>query len=196
MWYAFGITAYDSNQEVIEDPSIGVLQPYYKSWGIKEGVGSVDFEPLPTRKCTEAELHVNDQSDPNSKFFKAHELSQGDQAFYYKKLKCLNMDHIEVQGDYNSPRTRSFVLLFERCDNSTYTGPGFCKSDEYITNWLKRKFIFMVHNQKRFSTLDYKENKVTDETQSVWLPINSQIREEAVYKVQLMDLYLQDNNRY
>ena len=54
----------------------------------------------------------------------------------------------------------------------------------------------MVHNQKRFSTLDYKENKVTDETRSVWLPINSQLREEAVYKVQLMDLYLQDNNQY
>ena len=106
------------------------------------------------------------------------------------------MDHIEVQGDYNSPRTRSFVLLFERCDNTTYTGPGTCKSDDYITNWLRRKFVFMVVNQKRFSTLDYKENKVTTETRSVWYPINSQLREEAVYKVQLMDLHLQDNNHY
>ena len=25
LWYAFGITAYDSNQESIEDPSIGTL---------------------------------------------------------------------------------------------------------------------------------------------------------------------------
>ena len=48
LMYAFGITAYDSNREPIEDPSIGVLKPYYKSWGIHEG-GGVHFEELPTR---------------------------------------------------------------------------------------------------------------------------------------------------
>ena len=46
LMYAFGISAYDDNPEPIEDPSIGVLKPYYKSWGIKEG-GGIDFEPLP-----------------------------------------------------------------------------------------------------------------------------------------------------
>lgn len=59
LMFAFGITAYDSNPEPIEDPSIGVLKPYYKSWGLKSGIGGVDFEPLPTRECTMAELHVN-----------------------------------------------------------------------------------------------------------------------------------------
>ena len=34
MWYAFGITAYDDNPEIIEDPSIGVLNAYYKTWGL------------------------------------------------------------------------------------------------------------------------------------------------------------------
>ena len=53
----------------------------------------------------------------------------------------------------------------------------------------------MVHNQKRFSTLDFKENKVTEETRSVWLPVSSQVREENVYKVKIIDLYLQDSNR-
>ena len=37
LFYAFGITAYDSNDQPIEDPTYGVLKPYYKSWGIKEG---------------------------------------------------------------------------------------------------------------------------------------------------------------
>ena len=37
--FAFGLTQYDSDPESIEDPSIGVLRPYYKSWGIK-GDGS------------------------------------------------------------------------------------------------------------------------------------------------------------
>lgn len=30
LWFAFGVTAYDSNREWIEDPSIGVLSPGYK----------------------------------------------------------------------------------------------------------------------------------------------------------------------
>ena len=42
LMYSFGITAYDSNRESIEDPSIGVLKPYYKSWGLV-GDGGVDF---------------------------------------------------------------------------------------------------------------------------------------------------------
>lgn len=93
--YAFGITSYDSNQESIEDPSIGVLKPYYKSWGIK-GNGGVDFEELPTRKCTEAEFHVNEKSDPNSKFFKPHPNHGSVIAFYHKKLKCLDVDAVQV----------------------------------------------------------------------------------------------------
>jgi len=53
--YAFGITAYDSNQEPIEDPTYGVLKPYYKSWGIK-GTAGADFEPVPYHSCTPSEL--------------------------------------------------------------------------------------------------------------------------------------------
>lgn len=94
--YAFGITAYDSNPEPIEDPSIGVLKAYYKSWGIKAGIGGVDFEPLPTRQCTNAELHIKNETDPESKFFKPHPNSIGDLSFYSKKLKCLDVDHVRV----------------------------------------------------------------------------------------------------
>ena len=54
---AFGITAYDSNAESIDDPSMGLLKPYYKTWGLHEG-GGVFFETLKYRNCTEGELHV------------------------------------------------------------------------------------------------------------------------------------------
>ena len=89
--YAFGITAYDSNPDPIEDPSYGVVLPYYKSWGLKNSSG-VDFEPLPLRECTEAELHVNNETDPNSQFYKPHSSSVGDLSFYWKKLKCIDVD--------------------------------------------------------------------------------------------------------
>ena len=45
LMFAFAITEYDDNPEPIEDPSYGLVKAYYKSWGIKEGIG-VDFEEL------------------------------------------------------------------------------------------------------------------------------------------------------
>ena len=102
--YAFGISDYGSSQEPIEDPSYGVLLPYYKSWGgLREGVSGVDFEPLPTRECTEAEFHINNQTDPNSKFYAPFKSSVSDLEYYWKTLKCIDVDEITVQGDYNSP---------------------------------------------------------------------------------------------
>ena len=45
----------------------------------------------------------------------------------------------------------------------------------------------------RFSTREYATNqKVSQETRFEYIPVNSQIREEAVYKVRLTDLELQD----
>ena len=73
--FAFGVTAYDSETESIEDPTIGVLKPYYKSWGLVANGQSVDFEPLPTRECTKAELHVDGETSDDSTFFKPHQSS-------------------------------------------------------------------------------------------------------------------------
>ena len=80
---------------------------------------------------------------------------------------------MKVQGDYNSPTTRSFVLLFERCDNSTFTD-GVCKSNEYITQWLRRKFVVINANMERFSTRRFDDaTKITDEARFEYIPINS-----------------------
>ena len=69
--------------------------------------------------CSAAELHVNNQTDPDSQYYEPHANSQQDVSLYLKKLKCLDADSINVQGDFNSPNARSFVILFEKCDNST-----------------------------------------------------------------------------
>ena len=117
--YAFGITAYDRNREPIEDPSYGVLTPYYKSWGLK-GM-DVDFEELPTRDCSLRELHIEENNINSDKdeiadlekdegeggnFFLPSANSIKDLTFYSKKLKCLDKKSLQIQGDYNSPRTR------------------------------------------------------------------------------------------
>ena len=91
---AFGITVYDGNQEPIDDDTYGRLKAEYKTWGGLIPGKSVDFERLPTRRCTEAELHINGQSDENSLFFKPQAGSVGDMSFYWKKLQCVDFDAI------------------------------------------------------------------------------------------------------
>ena len=91
--YSFGITAYDGNRESIEDPSYGVVKPYYKTWGIK-GDSGTHFEELPTRECSEAEFHINGRTDSKSSFFKPASNQESDIAFYYKKLRCLEQESV------------------------------------------------------------------------------------------------------
>ena len=37
--FAFGITAYDSNQEVIEDPDYGEIKAKFYGWGLDDVMG-------------------------------------------------------------------------------------------------------------------------------------------------------------
>ena len=129
---------------------------------------------MPTRNCTKTELNINNETVSNSKFYEPHETSVSDLEFFFKKLKCLDVDHVEVQGDYNSPNARSFVILFVKCDKNSYKGPGKCKFDAQIKAWLARKFILVVMNNERFNTREYDtDKKVKKESRTNWIPINS-----------------------
>lgn len=58
---------------------------------------------------------------------------------------------------------------------------------------MQRKFVLIAHNTMRFSTRDFAdETKIANEVRLEWIQINTQQREEQVYKVQLTDLSLQD----
>ena len=97
-----------------------------------------------------------------------------------------------MQGDYNSVRHRSFFLGFEMCQ-STKENPIECKTDEEIYDWLKRKFIFSVVNTRRFVLEEFVENrKIKPEARTNWIPINSQFREEVIFKITKTLLSLQD----
>ena len=63
--FAFALTAYDGNDEPIEDPSIGVLRPYYRTWGLKDDIVGTSFESLSERACNKAELHIDDTVTAN-----------------------------------------------------------------------------------------------------------------------------------
>ena len=50
---AAAITAFDSNYTVTEDPTVGEVKFYLKSWSLDE---SLNFTKLKDRPCTEADF--------------------------------------------------------------------------------------------------------------------------------------------
>ena len=49
-----------------------------------------------------------------------------------------------------------------------------------------------MYNQRRFRLEAFNESKVVPESRTEWIPINTQIREEIVFKASLTQLDLQD----
>jgi len=103
---------------------------------------------------------------------------------------------MQIQGDYNSAVVRNFVIQFEKCDQAARLKKGImrpCKSDKEILKWLRQKYILTYTNQRRFVIEEYQnERKIVEESRTKWIPINSQLREDIVFKLQMTDLNLQD----
>lgn len=99
---------------------------------------------------------------------------------------------MSIQGDFNSWKAQSIALRFEKCEPKEGSDV-ICKSNEEIMKWLQRKFIVTMTNQRRFRLEEFsKEGKVVEEARTVWIPFNSQLREEIVYQISLSTLELQD----
>ena len=94
MQFAFGITAYDSNQEPIDDPTYGNVVARYASWGLGEGPGTTISDPIPMKECSDADLGItvgpdggeNNLDRSATRFYPAHASNIGDLTFFRKKL--------------------------------------------------------------------------------------------------------------
>ena len=84
---------------------------------------------------------------------------------------------LDVAGEYNSDSIRHLQIHFIKCNSSIRDD---CKSDEEITEWLKRKFIFVITNNERFVPTVYTDERVMRESVLIWHPIKSILREEVV----------------
>ena len=193
----FMLTAYDDEQESIEDPDYGRLVAKYQHWGGTD-VPTETAEEVPTYPCTTEQLglHPNGTlSGEPGQFYPVRPDSEEDVTYRFRKLRCFREERLVVHGDYNSARTRNLVLALELCDQEKRTkegDPRRCKSDEEINRWLRGKYLVLYHNSRRFRVEEYGEGKIVEESRTRYIPLNSQLREDYVYKVQLTDLQLQD----
>ena len=165
---AFGLTYYDSNQEMIIEPDYGEIIGRVKSWNNENGVV---WQYLDFRPCTQEELGISEVYDPDkAKFFPAHQNSQGFLNFYWKKLYCYD-DFVDQHGNYNSADFSGLQISFVKCDS---TIRDTCKSEEEIENFMRRMFILTLTNSIRFDQTDYKHKRAIPESRFMWHPIRSQ----------------------
>ena len=145
---AFGLTAFDTNPERVDDPRFGQLRARYVRWGFNE---TNRYKDLTSHPCTDEEKGVESRAG-NPRFYPIHDNSRNDTIFFGGKLDCLD-DKIELQGDYNSYKTSALQIVFEKCNNNSIPADAnfTCASEQEITDFLRRKFIIIYQNQIRFN---------------------------------------------
>ena len=162
------------------EPEYGVLKLVLKEYG--HGTTGTTFTEFETRPCNEEELGLGSHgyTDPKSKFYQM--TADHDVWFlsFYKKLQCTDVP-LDVSGNFNSNSIRHLQIHLVKCDSSIR---GDCKSDEEITEWLRRKFIIVMTNNERFDSTVYTDDRVVRESLFYWHPVKSTLREEIVNPIQ------------
>ena len=97
------------------------------------------------------------------------EASRDEVSFYSKKLNCVNEADLRIYGDYNSYKAQLFNIQFVKCHDK----PGFCKSDEEISEFLRNKYILLFYNQVRFDAKYYGSESIIAESRIKWLNFNT-----------------------
>ena len=108
----------------IEDPSIGTVEFYEKSW--KEDGSPLEFKKLKTRPCTLADFKGEAGASEDAPFFPMHFKSKSFKS-YVPKMKCVDED-FQVYGDFNTNIAQNFMVVFESCDPEMRT----CADDTTI----------------------------------------------------------------
>ena len=146
---AGGFVNYDGKKQRVEDPSIATIKFYQKSFNSTDPtMDGVKFKEIKTRFC---ELDDFDQDGKNekSKFYQTADHSVSDIDTYGIGLKCpVNPSELSVQGKYDASAARNLMIIVQKCDPKTSNVT--CKSEAFISEWLKYKFILIVSNQRKF----------------------------------------------
>ena len=124
-----------------------------------------------------------------SKFYRTHKNSKAFLEYYWRKLYCVD-EFIDIHGNYNSADASALQISFVKCDPSLRKT---CKSDEEITNFMKRLFMVHLNNSVRFDQIVYSDQKLAEESKFHWHPIRSTQKAEVIYEIENKELTLQDS---
>ena len=69
------------------------------------------------------------------------------------------------------------MLRFALCDDSAEDEEDkYCRPREEINNWLNRKFLLVLENQKTFNKDLIEDNKISSSSRLVWNVLSPQLR--------------------
>ena len=72
-------------------------------------------------------------------------------------------------------------------------GHDYCKKREEIIDWIQGKYIVLLFNQVRFEQEEFGTDTRVQEARILYIPVSSQVRQLIPFRVNVADLYLQDN---
>ena len=87
-----------------------------------------------------------------------------------KKFKCIDKKDTVIWGDYASPSGQSIAVRFRMCEGGPSNG---CETEEDIKNWLKPKFIVLLHNQRRFDNEGFYGEEAVEESMLIFIPVST-----------------------
>lgn len=97
---AIALSAYNSEREPFNDPSIGELVFKHYRWGMNaDGTLYSGKSRLESHPCSLEELGL-DENKSKSRFFPINGNFEASVEFYHKKFLCLNREDLVVYGDF------------------------------------------------------------------------------------------------
>ena len=177
------MTSYDRNPESIEDPEIGKLVFYYKSWDSNDPDGDLSFTEIPSEPCFDNAFNDEDR------FYPINQKNERDFEIYGQKMLC-PIKPIDLFGNFDSDASQNLMVAFVTCEPSeTQT----CKTQDEIEQWLKFKYIVVLENEKRFITHKFDEERIEQSSNLKWFPISQRNRIDYVKTLSRTDMQIDDS---
>ena len=96
----------DPSGPSIEDPEIGTIRMYIKTWDNFDAVtnGAISFREVTTRFCNEKDFQNKDGENPDSKFYVNDYFALHEIARHGHKLKCIDEEEgvVSLHGNYDT----------------------------------------------------------------------------------------------
>lgn len=98
---AAGLSTYSDSTEVIEDPSIGVVQFYWRRWS-NQSYESQN-SPIETQPCSPSNFTTKSDSEKETYFYPVREKDESNLRNHGHKLKCVSEPQkLAIWGNYDS----------------------------------------------------------------------------------------------
>lgn len=172
---AAAVTAYGDYTDN-EDPSIGTLEFYLKSW-LDDG-SPLKFRKLKTRQCNLEEFSFqSDKEERDTPFWTIHTNSESYKP-YLPTLKCIDED-FELFGDFDTNVAQNLMIVFDKCDPKVRS----CADDAVIDEWLKFKYILSVENEEIYLQSRPLGERYEKFAKISWSALVSDTRSDKVKKI-------------